>query len=318
MEYKTSLNVTTWSTTPTRRFVQACLLLILLLLLYCGGYLVHEKLTISNIQRKEESCLWTTHIGFNGEDGEKLIPGGRYKPLDCESKNPVAVIVPYRNREAHLKIFLNRMHPFLQRQELDYGIFVVEMLPGVKFNRALLMNIGFVESRRQYGYQCFIFHDVDLLPENDHIRYTCSSSPTHLSAAIDSKNYTMPYKTYFGGVCAISKEHFEKINGYSNIYFDWGGEDDDLFERIKFSELKITRLPDTLGRYKMLSHPNAKQNPDKNILFKTMKERYHSDGLNSLKYRLVKYELKQLYTWILVSINETEVMENEPIHKGSY
>ena len=41
----------------------------------------------------------------------------------------------------------------------------------------------------------------------------------------------MPYENYYGGVCAISKEHFKKINGFSNIYFDWGGEDDDLLAR---------------------------------------------------------------------------------------
>jgi hypothetical protein len=35
----------------------------------------------------------------------------------------------------------------------------------------MLMNIGFVEALKIYDYQCFIFHDVDLIPENDNNIY---------------------------------------------------------------------------------------------------------------------------------------------------
>ena len=40
----------------------------------------------------------------------------------------VAIIIPYRNRSEHLKIFLRYMHPFLQRQQLYYRVFVVEQV----------------------------------------------------------------------------------------------------------------------------------------------------------------------------------------------
>lgn len=55
-----------------------------------------------------------------------LSPGGRWKPRECESRSRVAIIVPYRDRERHLRLFLNHMHPFLQRQQLDYGIYIIE------------------------------------------------------------------------------------------------------------------------------------------------------------------------------------------------
>lgn len=29
----------------------------------------------------------------------------------------------------------------------------------------------------------------------------------------------------------MTKDHFKTINGYSNLFFGWGGEDDDLFNR---------------------------------------------------------------------------------------
>lgn len=63
-----------------------------------------------------------------------LLPGGRHKPTECMSRNRVAIIIPFRDREIHLKIFLNNLHEFLQRQQLDYGIFVVEMVSLLVYN----------------------------------------------------------------------------------------------------------------------------------------------------------------------------------------
>jgi hypothetical protein len=58
-----------------------------------------------------------------------------------------------------------------------------------KFNRAKLMNIGFLEALKQNDYQCFIFHDVDLIPEDDRNLYTCPEQPRHMSVAIDKFGY---------------------------------------------------------------------------------------------------------------------------------
>lgn len=41
----------------------------------------------------------------------------------------------------------------------------------------------------------------------------------------------LPYNQYFGGVSALSKEQFTKINGFPNNYWGWGGEDDDIYNR---------------------------------------------------------------------------------------
>jgi len=61
-----------------------------------------------------------------------LKSGGRYKPAECQARNKVAIIIPYdgRNKSLHddqsISIFMNHLHPFLQRQQLEYAIFVVE------------------------------------------------------------------------------------------------------------------------------------------------------------------------------------------------
>ena len=51
------------------------------------------------------------------------------------------------------------------------------------------MNVGFVEALKLYNYDCFIFHDVDLLPEDDRNLYTCPEQPRHMSVAVDVLNY---------------------------------------------------------------------------------------------------------------------------------
>ena len=43
--------------------------------------------------------------------------------------------------------------------------------------------------------------------------------------------HRLPYRGIIGGVAAMRREQFYNINGYSNKYFGWGGEDDDLYGR---------------------------------------------------------------------------------------
>ncbi len=54
-----------------------------------------------------------------------------------------------------------------ERFSTCFHLFSVEQYGTGPFNRAMLMNVGAAEALKQYDYQCFIFHDVDLLPEDD-------------------------------------------------------------------------------------------------------------------------------------------------------
>ncbi|XP_067122871.1 beta-1,4-N-acetylgalactosaminyltransferase bre-4-like [Centruroides vittatus] len=231
-----------------------------------------------------------------------LKPGGRYWPEDCTALHKVAIIIPYRDRAKHLRIFLHNIHPILQRQLVDYGIYIIEEARKTKFNRAMLMNIGFVEALKQYNYQCFIFHDVDLIPEDDRNLYTCPQQPRHMSVAVDTMDYKLPYRDIFGGVSALSKEHMELVNGFSNEYWGWGGEDDDMSNRIRYRGLQITRYSSKIARYKMLKHKKDEPNPDRYNKLYRGKYRYKTDGLSNLKYKRLEIILKKLYTWVLVEI----------------
>merc|ERR1719334_2142765 len=101
------------------------------------------------------------------------------------------------------------------------------------FNRAMLMNVGAAEALKQHDYQCFIFHDVDLLPEDDRNLYTCPIQPRHMSVSIDSFMYRLPYDDIFGGVSAMTVDQFRVVNGFSNLFWGWGGEDDDMANRLR-------------------------------------------------------------------------------------
>ena len=45
----------------------------------------------------------------------------------------------------------------------------------------MLFNVGYAEAMKDKKWDCFIFHDVDLLPEGDRNIYNCAETPRHLT-----------------------------------------------------------------------------------------------------------------------------------------
>lgn len=117
------------------------------------------------------------------------VAKGRYHPVECSALQHVAILIPHRNREKHLLYLLQHLHPFLQRQQLDYGIYVIHQAGNTKFNRAKLLNVGYLEALKEANWDCFIFHDVDLVPENDFNIYMCDTQPKHLVVGRNNTGY---------------------------------------------------------------------------------------------------------------------------------
>ncbi|XP_066294142.1 beta-1,4-galactosyltransferase 4-like [Branchiostoma lanceolatum] len=247
--------------------------------------------------------------------------GGKWSPSrnrSASSSEKVAILVTYRDREEHLKIFLRHMHPFLQRQGLDYTIYVIEQHGEEQgFCKGLLYNVGFTEALKDDpSYDCFIFHDVDLIPEDDRNLYTCARSPYHLSVAIDKFDYKLTYVALFGGVSALNTSHYRLLNGYSNLYCGWGAEDDDMARRLYKHVLAISRPEPDIARYKMLSHKSREpreDNTDKRYLLNTALHRAKTDGLADLQtanYSVTSITHKALYTHILVNITKRKPIKH--------
>jgi hypothetical protein len=146
-----------------------------------------------------------------------------------------AIIIPFRDlepekpRTKQLDEFIKYMADYLK--DINYKIFVVEQTDDSnKFNRGQLLNIGFKFAENE-GYNNFIFHDVDLLPSAELKKYYTEvpeKNPVHIAAVWDryGKN-----PDYFGGIVAFNKEMFNRINGFPNNFWGWGGEDDELYKR---------------------------------------------------------------------------------------
>nr|XP_054606773.1 beta-1,4-galactosyltransferase 1-like [Nothobranchius furzeri] len=219
---------------------------------------------------------------------------------------PVAVIIPFRNRHENLTHWLYYLHPFLQRQQLDYGVYVINQDGDGTFNRAKLMNIGYAEALKEDDYNCFLFSDVDLVPLDDRNLYRCFSNPRHLSVAVDKFDYKLPYEQIFGGVTALTKEQFLTINGLSNTFWGWGGEDDDLYNRVMLRIKAISRPYAVIGRYKMIKHERDPHNDPNFNNVKKLQETTNTldqDGLSSLNYTVIDITKNMLFTFITVDVH---------------
>ena len=131
----------------------------------------------------------------------------------------LGVIVPYRNRYEHLIQFEESITEYLKSKNIHFKIIIVEQDDAKLFNRGMLCNIGFLESQK-CNCDYVVIHDVDMLPID--VDYSYSTTPVHLATN------DIPFESYFGGITIFPSDIFEKINGFSNLYWGWGFEDDDL------------------------------------------------------------------------------------------
>lgn len=240
-------------------------------------------------------------------------------------KERIAIIISYRDREKNLRNLLYNLVPLLKRQKVsNYKIFVIEQEATGPFNKGRLYNVAFHHLMETYKPTCIIFHgifkkciefllylfafclDADLIPENDQNLYTCSSltdHPLHMSANVrfQMKNsYTKIYEFLVGGVLTVRPETFFVLNGYSNEYFNWGGEDDDIGLRFLSKDVCVQRP--TTGYYFATSHETQTRNANRFRLLFDAVLRQDSDGLNNIDRLAVITNTFEypLVTWMTV------------------
>tara|TARA_Y200000002_G_scaffold369155_1_gene362978 strand:- start:11 stop:772 length:762 start_codon:yes stop_codon:yes gene_type:complete len=206
------------------------------------------------------------------------------------NKNKLVVILPVRDREENLKEYLENMIPIFNYQNIDYRIFVIEQSKNKRFNKGKINNIGFLEALKENkNHTRFLFNDVD--------NYPIKKNVINYNTKINGVNHFFGNPRWLGGFFMISKNTFQKVNGYSNNFWGWGGEDNDLQNRLKAKKVNIDRSV----FYKRDRKNNNLINDDYNTrdvnkdfkknMYK-QKQKYlnnkFDEGLNNCEYKILK------------------------------
>lgn len=163
----------------------------------------------------------------------------------------LGICIPYRDREEHLDRLLPKLDEHLSKQGIDYCVYVGHQVDDKLFNRGSMKNIAAVKALED-GCDYVAFHDVDMLPNDDTCDYSYpEDTPIHIATKLSKYSYSLGYEQYFGGVVLFNKEHLERTNGYSNDYWDWGQEDDDLFWRCDYEGLSDRSIYEDLKNKKV-------------------------------------------------------------------
>jgi len=157
----------------------------------------------------------------------------------------LGICIPYRDREEHLKRLVPHLRKHLNRQGIDHKFYVAHQVDDKLFNRGAMKNIA---AKRAFEDGCdyIAWHDVDMLPYDETCDYSYpEETPIHIATQLSKYGYDMSYDQYFGGVILFNKEQVERTNGYSNDYWDWGMEDDDLFWRAYYEGYTTGKVIDS-------------------------------------------------------------------------
>jgi hypothetical protein len=161
----------------------------------------------------------------------------------------LGIVVPYRNREQHLNVFVPHMRAYFARdvvaREIPYRVTIVEQEAGLPFNRGAMKNIGYLLASEDSDYTAF--HDVDYLP----IWADYSYVPIFTGIAWYGDAIKIDPSKFFGGVVLVPNSVFAQANGYSNMYWGWGFEDEDLLYRIGSTGMGVAKRK---GTFQTLPH----------------------------------------------------------------
>lgn len=158
-----------------------------------------------------------------------------------------------------------------------------------------------------------IFHDIDLLPNEEAKGYYTRTVPrgTVMHIAGLWKRYSGD--SYFGGIQSFGAPDFKAVNGYPNNYWGWGGEDDELRRRVQRIGLQIDRPLsgrifdlEELSLDDKLSYLKQKdiKNKEKRELAKQHSSTWKTNGLSNLSYTVISRRENNLLVKILVELNK--------------
>ena len=206
------------------------------------------------------------------------------------------ILIPYRDREEHLKYFLENTAPLLNEKIENLEILIIEQSEdGKRFNRGKILNVGFDYYNEDEYY--YITQDVDTNPIENTFDYYKMKINNDSVLSI-----TSPHKICLGGIIKMNGKTFRRINGFRNDIWGWGLEDRDFYYRCINKKIGIKRINKKKVRFNFLQHDrpitiHSKLNKNirkrTKLIFKSrnieLKENYIMEsGLNNLKYDILE------------------------------
>lgn len=165
-------------------------------------------------------------------------------------KKKLAILVPFRNAFDELLVFIPKITTFLNQHKIPFKIFLINQIDTYRFNRGSLLNVGYLYVKNDSDY--VILHDVDMYPVNSNISYEYpgNNSVFHVIPYYLHPNPQVNYEDYLGSILAVPNRIYEQVDGISNDFWGWGGEDDDFCTVLHKAKIPIERTSRDVGSRK--------------------------------------------------------------------
>ena len=197
------------------------------------------------------TCSWYEHHHLGGCQRPSPRAGCTHARLRRASSSPwgsamqrLAVLIPFRGEVSpeSFEALCSHLPGHLQQQHADFHLLAVNQVDEHPFNRAALANAAFrvlTAGGRGAGlspsdvrpFTCLAIHDIDRYPSTSNSScapFTRSyySCPTFTPSVLHPESYT-------GGVLLLRPALYRAINGFSNEFWGWGHEDNELYLRLR-------------------------------------------------------------------------------------
>ena len=245
------------------------------------------------------------------------------KLLTTSKKENIAIITCFRDttknssRNKQREAYIHLMNSLLKPYGCKFKIYIIEQDDdGHSFNIGKLKNIGYHIASKNNKYSHYIFSDIDIVPDYDLIKYFFTI-PNNKPITLATRGTRYKAKIFMGTLLSFTDKTFEKINGYPNNFWGWGGEDDSLIIRlnksgingvlvpsdgavidfeekngstIKFENKKINLVKEELKYEKLFADYNNgwKNNGLSNLEYKILNETNINDNTIQIKVDLMK------------------------------
>ena len=233
--------------------------------------------------------------------------------MEYKRSQLTAIITIYRNdkddtRRLQKNMFLEKIKELKKYGNFD--VFLVEQSKdGNKFNPGKLRNIGYdLAKKTKNKYDFYIFSDIDIIPDKNLAKYYFKVINGVGSFGIRGTRYRLEYigKCFTGTVIGVNKESFEKINGYPNNFWGWGGEDDLIFGRSNINNVKMyspikgnvidlerDKNNQKISAKKKISYLKSNDLNEMTKIEKIILDRkiWHNNGINNLNYKILEKKI---------------------------